>query len=461
MPAATTYRSRGGQAKPLARPTGAHLRLSPRLALGLITAGALLVVLMWWQDTAGISGFGDELTNAGRLTGLLAGYSIVVQLLLMARVPAVERGVGADRLARWHSFGGRYTVSLAVAHTLLIIWGYAVTGHQNVVRQTSDLLLTYPDVMMATAALALLVGVGWVSARSLRSRVAYETWFYLHLYTYLAVALAFSHQFSTGVDFVASLRNRVLWSALYAGAGGLLLWYRFIVPVRVLLRHRMRVASVHREEAPGVVSLTIRGDHLDELAIQPGQFFRWRFLTRDQWWQSHPYSLSAPPQPHQLRITVKALGDGSSALATLRPGTPVLAAGPYGAFTAHRRRRPRVLLLAGGVGITPLRTLWETLPARRGEITLVYRANRPEEVLFRRELDAIAQRRGATVHYLVGPPGGEHDPFVDGRLRDLVPHLNAHDVFVCGPPGFTAAATSALARAGLPRRQVHDEQFAF
>ena len=133
----------------------------------------------------------------------------------MARVPALDRGVGADRLARWHAMGGRYTVCLSVAHTLLIIWGYAVTAHTNVVHQTSTLITSYPDVLMATVGLGLLIAVGVSSARAARRRLRYETWHFIHLYTYLAIALIFSHQFSTGADFVSNAPARWLWSAMY------------------------------------------------------------------------------------------------------------------------------------------------------------------------------------------------------------------------------------------------------
>ena len=98
----------------------------------MIAAGASATVLLWWHGTPSINGFGDWLTNAGRVTGLLAGYGVVVLVALMARLPPVERGVGADRLARWHAMGGRYTVGLVVAHALLITWGYAVTAHTEV-----------------------------------------------------------------------------------------------------------------------------------------------------------------------------------------------------------------------------------------------------------------------------------------------------------------------------------------
>jgi predicted ferric reductase len=436
-------------------------RLHPTAALGAIVLGAVAVIALWLQDTTYVNGLGDWLTNAGRITGLLAGYTIVVLLALMARVPAVERGVGTDRLARWHAMGGRYTVSLAVAHTLLIIWGYAVSAQTNVFHETSSLVLTYPDVLMATAAVFLLLAVGITSARAARRKLSYETWHFIHLYTYLAIALAFSHQFSTGADFIDNAKARWLWSALYISVAALLFWYRFLTPIRATVRHRLRVVEVHRENVD-VVSVVIRGQHLEELGTEAGQFFRWRFLTRDLWWAANPYSLSAAPRPNLLRITVKVAGAHSAALLALRPGTRVFAEGPYGSFTAGRRRQRKVLLLAGGVGITPLRALFETLPGRPGDVTLIYRANTVDDLVLRHEIDWIARDRGAQVHYLLGPPKrGNRDHLSAFRLQQVVPDIRERDVFLCGPEPMMAAAQAGLRAAGVPRRHIHNESFSF
>jgi predicted ferric reductase len=434
--------------------------LLPQLLLGLIVAGVVPVLVLWWHDTPAINGFGDWLTNAGRITGLLAGYVIAVLLLLMARIPALEHGVGADRLARWHSMGGRYTVSLSVAHTLLVIWGYAVVAHESVVPQTWQLLTKYPDVLMATAAVGLLVMVGVVSARAARLRLRYETWYFLHFYTYLAIGLSFAHVFATGADFSADLTARVCWSALYIAVGAVLLWFRFVVPLRSAVRHRMVVEAVV-SEGPGIFSVHVSGHRLDELGAESGQFFRWRFLTRDGWWQSHPYSLSAPPSDSLLRFTVKALGDHSADLQHVRSGTRIFAEGPYGALTAARRRRPKVLLVAGGIGVTPLRSLFETLPAADGDLTLLYRANTELDVVFRAELEAIARWRGARLLYLTGPPAGPNDPLTGRRLAGIVPDICDHDVYLCGPPRMMDAAKGALRRVGVPKRQIHTESFEF
>jgi predicted ferric reductase len=438
-----------------------HLRVIPEVALGVIVLGALAVIVLWWKDTPGLSGYGDWLTNAGRITGLLAGYAIAVLLALMARVPALERGVGTDRLARWHAMGGRYTVSLAVAHTLLIIWGYAVSAHTSVVHQTASFILTYPDVLMATVALGLLIAVGIASARAARRRLRYETWHFIHLYTYLAVALVFSHQFATGASFVSDATARLAWSAMYIVVAAALLWFRLVMPIYHGLSRQLRVVSVVAE-APDVVSVSVTGRRLDAFGAEPGQFFRWRFLTRQLWWAANPYSLSAAPRPDLLRITVRVAGEHSRALRDLTPGTRVWAEGPYGGFTAALRTRAKVLLIAGGVGISPVRALIESIPARPGDLTVIYRASTEDDLVLRREIDQIAAARGARVHYLVGSRSSDAGVWLAPvNLRRLVPGLERHDVFLCGPDGLVDTVRGSLRAAGVARSHIHNESFEF
>lgn len=435
-------------------------RVVPLVAQLTVWSGAAAVLGLWWTNTNAVVGAGGWLTGGGRITGLLAGYACAVLLALMARVPLLDRGVGTDRLARWHAAGGRYAVCLALAHTLLVIWGYALTTRSGVVSETTSLVLHYPDMLKGTVAFLLLLATGIVSARAARRRMGYETWHYLHFATYVAIFLAFGHQLANGADFVGNQAAQLAWYALYLGVAALLVWYRFVVPVRRGLRHRLQVAWI-RPEAPGVVSVYMTGRRLEELAAAPGQFFRWRFLAPGLWWAANPYSLSALADPRFLRITVKAVGVHSAALARLAPGTRVWAEGPYGGFTGARRTAGKALLIAGGVGITPLRTLFETLP---GDVALLYRARRPENLALRGELDAIAAARGARVHYSVGEPSAYGFPFVRltaAGLLELVPDLRERDVYVCGPPGMTEAVLRALRGAGVPGRRIHHESFAF
>jgi len=448
-------------AKPIAPGTGRARIVLPIVVLVLIAAGLAGVMYLWWRNTLFIHAHGALLVDIGEVLGLLSGYGVIILVALMARLPPLERGIGTDRLARWHSIGGRYVVGTTSGHVVFIVWGYAVTGHESVTSETATLLTTFPDVLMATVAWLLLLMVAGFSIRAARRRIAYETWYYAHLYTYLAIALAFSHQFANGGAFAESLQARIAWSALYAVVGALLLWYRVIIPLRSASRHRFTVQSV-RPEAPGIVSVLISGRGFDHLRAEPGQFFRWRFLTRELWWQSHPYSLSAMPQPDLMRITVKARGDHSGSLANLKPGTRIIAEGPYGAFTPSLTGR-RVLFIAGGVGITPIRAMFAALPKRMsGGITLLYRASHPRDVVFSRELNAIANDRQAALHYLVGSREElGYDPLDADHLQRTVPGLHRYEAYVCGPTGMTAAAVNALVAAGIPRRRIHHESFDF
>jgi ferredoxin-NADP reductase len=229
------------------------------------------------------------------------------------------------------------------------------------------------------------------------------------------------------------------------------------------LRHQLRVANVVRE-APGVVSIYMTGRHLDRLAIRSGQYLVCRFLTRDDWWRGHPFSISAAPNGEWLRVTVKNLGDDTARLQRLQLGTRVYIEGPYGALTGARRTRSRVLLIAGGIGITPLRALLEELPARPGDLTLIYRARRDGDVVFRSELDAIARLRGITVHYLVGRRdtlGVPKEPLGPASLAALVPDVDRRDVYVCGPTRMMDATRRSLQVLGVPAANIHSERFAY
>ena len=440
-------------------PIGAGL---PRLTAQAVVAGAgvanVVVMVALWLRAGGITDVhdtGDALTSAGRLTALLGAYLALIAILLLARVPILERLAGFERLTAWHGRAARSCLALLVAHAALTTAGLTVGDGISLPREVERLISQYPGVITATAGLAVLIAVGVTSAVVVRRRLRYETWYFVHLYGYLAIALAFSHQIATGKDFVGDPAARAYWTALYLFTLGALVLFRIAVPLARGARHRLRVARVV-EEVPGVVSVELRGRELERLGAQPGQFFLWRFLTRGRWWQAHPFSLSAPPDDRRLRITVKDSGDFSSGLRALRPGTRVLAEGPYGSFTAAARRRARVALIAGGAGITPIRALLETMPAGPGDVALVYRVPRPEEIVFRGELERLARARGADLHFVVGPSC----ELSRETLARLVPDIAERDAFVCGPPGMVDATRASLLAAGVPARNVFSERFA-
>jgi predicted ferric reductase len=425
----------------------------------LAAANAAIVVALWLAATGEDADAGGVLAELARLCGLLGAYLALLTLLLLARLPWLDRLAGFDRLTVWHRRTGVACLLLVLAHAVLITVGYAVADDISIPAELERLITGYPGVITAIAGLVILAAVVVSSVVIVRRRLRYETWYFVHLYAYLAIALAFSHQLATGTAFVGRPVARAYWAALYVATLAAVVGCRLVWPVARSLRHRLRVARVV-EEAPGVVSVEIGGVALDRLRARTGQFFTWRFLTRDRWWEAHPFSLSAAPGPDRLRITVKGVGDYTARLRALRPGTRVIAEGPFGGFTTAARRRRRVALIAGGVGITPIRALLEDMPGGPGDIAVVYRALKPEDVILRAELDALAARRGVELHYVVGDhhDGGLLSP---EHLQALVPDIAARDVYVCGPPAMTAATRAALDRSGVPRRHVVTERFAF
>jgi len=431
-------------------------------ALGLLAlAGAGVVVALWWRAAGAgdLEGGAAVLAELARLSGLLGAYLVLIELLLLARLPVLDRVAGFDRLMRWHRINGRACVLLLTAHAVLITVGYALADEISLPAEVERLITGYPGVITAIAGLAILIAVAVSSAVALRRRLRYETWYFVHLYAYLGVALGFSHQLATGTAFIGEPAARAYWYGLYIATAAVILTFRVVLPVVRSLRHHLRVERV-TEEAPGVVSVEIGGVRLDRIRARTGQFFTWRFLTRDRWWEAHPFSLSAAPDGRRLRITVKGVGDYTARLRAIAPGTRVIAEGPFGAFTTAARRRPRVALIAGGIGITPIRALLEDMPGGPGDIVVVYRALRPQDVILRAELDELARRRGAELHYVVGDHRGgallspEH-------LQRLVPDIATRDVYICGPPGMTEATCASLDRSGVPRRQIVIERFAY
>lgn len=390
----------------------------------------------------------------GSIAGLAGTYLALVMVLIVSRVPYVERVLGQDGLLRWHRRLAPWPISLIVAHVVLLTVGYAEAAHAGVWHEIGTLLRSFPDVLIATIGFFILVAVAIVSIYQIRSRIRRERWWAIHLFMYLALGLAFAHVIVLGPSFINHPITRVLWGILWFGTVGLVLIYRFGLPVFRSLRHGLVVAEV-RPEGAGVVSVICRGRKLERLPFSGGQFFEWRFLTRKMWWQAHPFSLSARPVPPYLRLTVKGVGDFTTAVAELPPGTRVGIEGPYGAFTSYARQEKKVACIAGGIGVTSVRALLEDLPLD-SEPVVVLRASSEADLVLSDEVRELVRQRRGRLHELVGP----RSTIGVDEIFDLLPDLARRDVFVSGPEDFVAEVDAALAKLGLPKDAIHSEAYA-
>ena len=422
----------------------------------LYGAGLGVVAIIWWRlsgrSLAGAN-TATTLIVTGRLLGLAAFYQALWQLLLIGRMGWLEPVYGHDQLSRWHHTNGLVTVVLVLMHPAFIIGGYALQSHVGLVTQYLNLLTIFEDVLNATWAYLLFASIVAISLTIIRRRLRYEWWYAIHLLLYVAIILSFGHQHKGGLDLTRGWPEVVWWGLLLATFGAIG-WYRFARPALAYGRYRFRVTAVVAE-AGGATSVVIEGRGLERLAAAAGQFVMVRFWARGYWWESHPFSLSEMPRGHRLRITAKALGDFTNRLPQLPLGTPVVVDGPYGRLTTDIITRPKTLLIAGGIGITPLRAVFEELAAAGRTVDLIYAARTETDFALAAELNRLSTPT-ARIHYRPEAAAGR---LTAAALKQVAPDVATRDILLCGPPPMMKAVAAQLLSLGVPRHQIHTERF--
>ncbi len=428
--------------------------LSILAGLGL---GAVLALTFTVEDRAAVHSPGGWWLLVARLSGMVAAYGLLVMVVLIARIPQLERAVGQDQLVRWHRKIAPYLYYLMTAHIITVVVGYAMLSKSGIVAQFFTFLWHYPDILSSVVGFILLTMAAVTSIRQARHAMKYETWWTVHLYTYIGLALSFSHQIRTGVMFLGHPLYTQIWTGAWLAVGGIVILVRFGLPLWRNLQWQLRIENVTQVN-PGVYAITVKGRHLERMAISGGQFFQWRFMSPGLWWHSHPYSISALPRPPFMRLTVKGLGDQSTALAKLRPGTRVFVEGPFGAFTHHKSSNQKCVLIGAGVGLTPIRSLLEDMPSAK-QVEVIIRATTVDDVVHRDELQAFAAAHRGQYHELIG--SREQIRMNGEMILSLVPDIQSSDIYLCGPEGFMQEVRTILAGLRVPHTSIHYESFSF
>lgn len=419
------------------------------VGLGLGIGGLVL----WAGNAHGPAGEPASILRAGgRIAGVFAGFLLLTQVLLMSRLRWLSRRVGTADLQAVHREVGSLLTLAVLLHVSLAIESGALVHHVSPIAELGT-ILTLPDMVWALVGTGVLFGVGLSAIRIVRAAMPYEVWHAVHMSSYAVLVLTFGHQFSAGAELSRAGIARTVWTGCYATVLALWVWGRVIEPLRFNLRHRLRVSEVVAE-GPHTYSIYLTGRFLGEMNAQGGQSLRLRFLSGPYWWQPHPFSLSAAPTRHCLRLTVNIVGKYTDQLSRVRPGVRVLCGDPFGVSTANRRTRRRSTVIAAGSGIGPARALLEDLPSGT---SLVYRVRSFEDVVFQAELERLAQARAGRIYVVVG---SRHDPgpasaMTARGIRFMVPDVRRRDVFVCGPPGLVETVLTSLGQLGVPQRQVH------
>ena len=403
-------------------------------------------------------------TAIGQLTGLIGTDLLLIQLLLASRLPWIDKSFGHDRAMAFHQFLGKPVIILISLHAITLTIGYGLEDKLSFVPEIFSMLTSLSDIGWAYVALGLLFVIVGTSLALVRIKLDYDVWFIVHLTAYIAVLASIPHQFSDGQVFGVGTIARFYWIFLYGITALSLITFRFAIPVINSIIHSLVVESV-RAEGDGVVSILLRGKDIHKLQARGGQFFMWRFWAKGIWWHAHPFSLSASPTENHLRITIRALGKGSEQLQNIHPGTKVGIEGPYGLFTEMARTSRKIVMIAAGIGITPVRALLEDAEFAPGEATVIVR-NTTDDVYHYDELEDIAFRRGVKLLVFEGKRPKDVSTWLPhnvwqtgGTLEKIIPDVKEADIYICGPTLWARSVVEDAKAAGVAKHQIHWERF--
>ncbi|QTF91496.1 ferredoxin reductase family protein [Halomonas sp. BM-2019] len=387
----------------------------------------------------------------GALLGLLALTVMALQALVSGRHRWFGEALGFDNLLQFHRRMGVIALLLVVAHPAVMLASRPAWLDYLDPRDDTLRALTLMGLLAAT--LLLVVTSLWRQA----CQLSYEHWRALHgLLAVAVVGGGLAHALMVG-HYTAGAAGVLL--ALLIGLALLL-----VVETRLLRPWQVVETQPVRGDATTLV-LAPLGRHRLEFA--PGQFAWFTLGDTPYRLQQHPFSLaSSAARPERIAFTAKRLGDFTATLPEVPVGTRAFLEGPFGAFLPDARNPSGAVLIAGGIGITPMMSILRTF-ADRGErlpLWLIYANPTWEEATFREELETLAEQLALEViHVLDEPPDGWQGERgkVDRDLleRRLPADDGRRDYFICGPDPLMDAAEGGLIELGVEPTRLNSDRF--
>jgi predicted ferric reductase len=427
----------------------------------IIFANLAITVLIWWQGSNSLlvnqSGWFIAL---GRLFGLLAQLTILMQLILIGRIGFVERLFGHDTMNRFHRLIGYSIMGFFLPHPILLVLGYSKINEVSLITQYFNFVLNWEDVILASFGLFIYAIIIAISLPAFRRKLRYESWYFTHLLIYVAILLSFNHQTNfADISFGGALKY---WYALNFLIFGIFLLYRWMRPLFNFYQQRFSVEKIVKE-TKDVTSVYITGKNLQKFKYEAGQFAHLTFLQKGLWF-THPFSFSTATNPNHIRFSIKASGDFTKKVDQLKTGTKVIIDGPLGAFTSNQAKTNKLLLIAGGIGITPIRSIIEEQTKNNKNIILLYANKTQQDIAFKQELENFSINKVVNVlSEETSLPGSEFElgRIDEEKIKRLVPDYKERDAYICGPEPMMKAIVSSLISLGVPKKQIHFERFGY
>jgi predicted ferric reductase len=415
-----------------------------------------LLVLLFYSPPEG-RGFWTEFSVALGFIGLAM---MALQFALTARINRIEASYGVDIILQFHRYISIVAFSLVLIHPLIL---FATRPETRQLLNVFEAPWRARYAVASTTALILLVGTS-IWRKTLK--IPYEPWRILHgTLAVAAIVLGLAH--ALGVSYYLSFFwKSILWSAIALFALWLPIYVRLIKPW-LMIRKPYLVEEVIPQRG-NVWTLALRSRGHQGMSFQPGQF-AWITLDISPFrMREHPFSMSSSAENHQrLEFSIKALGDFTHQIKDIKPGTKAYLDGPYGVFTTDRYwNSAGFVLIAGGIGITPMMSMLLTAAERQDDrpFLLIYASKTWSDVTFREELDELKTRLDLTIIYVIKEPTEEwtgETGYVDGQLLEkYIPlHRGSRQYFICAAPVMMDAVEVALHDLEVPITNIHIEHF--
>lgn len=396
-----------------------------------------------------------NLVIAGRLCAIFAAVLVMIQFTLGARLKPLDEAFGLDRVLKFHRITGASAVTLALLHPVLLY----LTPHYVIGVVGKDLWKEGLGVFALLALVVIAVTSIWRASLNLR----YEVWHRIHYLGFAVVVLVAAHSLAIGTDLQGGWPMWV-WVGMLSGYLLLFIWARVIRP-RLVMSRKWRVERVV-PVSHNTWQLDLVPDGHAGISHVPGQFALLTIHRDDMPDERHPFTISGPPRENgMISFTIKESGDYTARIGETPVGASAIVEGPYGQFCHLRHGGDRLLMIAGGVGITPILSMLRYMAAHDDErpITLIWGNRTEADILYREELERLQETLDLrVVHVLSEQPDYDGETgYVDadllGRVLDL--DESGGEIYLCGPPPMMDAVADALGELGVDRGRIHSERF--